>query len=53
MESAKFKRLAGGGSPATFEQMRQVASASEPVSTHPKTGGKRGPRPALSLETGC
>ena len=48
MEGAKFKRLAGG-SPATFEQMRQVAAASERVPTHPKTGGKRGPKPALSL----
>ena len=49
MEGAKFKCLAGV-SPATFEQMRQVAASSEPVPTHPKTGGKRGPRPALNLE---
>ena len=49
MEATKFKRLAGV-SPKTFEQMRRAAAASEPVSTHPKTGGKRGPKPALSLE---
>ena len=46
---AKFKRLVGV-SPATFEQMRQAAAASEPPSTHPKRGGKRGPKPSLSLE---
>ena len=47
--ATQFKRLVGVN-PQTFEQMLQAALASEPASTHPKTGGKRGPKPTLSLE---
>ena len=49
LEAARFKRLTGV-SPATFELMRQAAQASEPCSTHPKRGGKRGPKARLCLE---
>jgi hypothetical protein len=41
MEAGKFRRLVGV-SPMVFEQMRQAALASEPLSTHPVKGAKRG-----------
>lgn len=49
IEAAKFKRLVGV-SPQTFEQMKLVAEENQPRSTHPKTGGRRGPKPSLCLE---
>ena len=45
----KFRRLVGV-TPAVFAQMRAVALASEPVSTHPVTGARRGPKPKLGIE---
>ena len=49
MPPEKFRRLAGV-KPAVFEQMREVALASEPVFSHPIRGAKRGPKPKLALE---
>ena len=49
MKAGKFKRLAGV-SFETFARMKQAALESEPPSTHPKVGGKRGPKPRLCLE---
>ena len=49
MPPEKFRRLVGV-KPAVFEQMREAAMASEPVSTHPVKGAKRGPKPKLGLE---
>ena len=45
----KFRRLVGV-SPPVFAQMREVALAQEPPSTHPVKGAKRGPKPKLALE---
>ena len=45
----KFRRLVGV-TPAVFAQMRASALASEPVSTHPVRGAKRGPKPKLGIE---
>ena len=45
----KFRRLVGV-IPAVFEQMRAAVLASEPVSTHPVKGARRGPKPKLALE---
>ena len=39
-----------GVEPAVFEQMREAAWASEPVSTHPVKGAKRGPKSKLGME---
>ena len=45
----KFWRLVGV-MPAVFEQMRAAVLASEPVSTHPLKGARRGSKPKLALE---
>ena len=49
VEAGKFRRLVGV-TPAVFAQMRAAALASEPVSTHPVTGARRGPKPKLGIE---
>lgn len=49
LKESVFRRLTGV-TPAVFGQMHRAALESEPRSTHPKTGGKRGPKPKLRLE---
>ena len=48
-EPKKFRRLVGV-TPEVFEQMREVALAGVPASTHPVQGAKRGPKPKLGIE---
>ncbi len=45
----KFRRLVGV-KPGVFQQMKEAALASEPASTHPAGGARRGPRPKLAIE---
>ena len=48
-EAKKFRRLVGV-SREVFGQMREVALAGAPTSTHPVKGAKRGPKPKLEIE---
>jgi hypothetical protein len=49
MEAKEFKRLIGV-KPGTFALMMEVIVGTEPPSTHPKKGAKRGRKRKLTLE---